>query len=624
MNKRSTSTAALRAPSSPADSRLVTWLIGAMIAIAVVLVFFPVCDHSFVVYDDYENIARDVRMNPPTFENIVAFWKAPYLYLYVPLTYTAWTLLAMSARRVAPDSMGLRIDAGPFHTFNLFLHVMTAVVVYRLLLRLVKRPWAAAMGALLFALHPLQVEPVAWATGTKDVLSGLLALIALWQYIAFAQQSFEPTPDVHAPPHRRLHYAVATIAFVLALLSKPSAVVVPLMAVVIDLVLLRRKLMQALISTGPWFALAAACALFTRHVQPVRATTIAAGPLWARPLLATDAIAFYLYKIVWPLHLMPQYDHTPQAAIERGWIYWAWIAPAIVATLAILFRKRFAAGAAALALLVAGTLPVLGLAPFQFEEISLVADRYVYLAMIGPAIALASALAIARRSNRAILACCSVWLLLLGVRTFFQTLYWQDTRTLFEHELAVNPRSDIAYNNLANYYLFRGDSQTALGYARQLVEKFPRLADGYLVMGAILAGENRPEEAIEYLRKGLALDPHDLNGLTNLAGLLAQTGRTQEARQVTDTVLAYAPENGQAHLNLAIMLAQQGKIDQALPEFAAAARCNPEDVKAQTYLADTLVIKGRNAEAAEHYSAALRLDPNYEPARQGLSRLNGM
>jgi len=396
--------------------RLREGLIALLIIGAVILFFWPVSNATFITYDDLPNIAQNPRMNPATWASIPLYWTAPYLSLYVPLTYTIWTLLAMMSHTAKPDEIGLHIDASSFHAVNLLLHVAAALVAYRLLRRLVKQPLAAAAGALLFALHPVQVEAVAWVTGLKDVLCGLLSLIALWQYIAFVQ-SRQPDADDQSRLKPIWHYILASIAFILALLSKPSAVMVPVAAAFIHLLLLRRKaedrtssielsadttnvarqtrfaaVRTAAAALLPWFLLSLGCLLITRHAQQVRTSTvIEAGKLWQRPLIAADATAFYIYKLAIPFHLMPQYDHAPQAAIARGWIYWAWIVPMTVLVLTLLFRKRSPWALAALALLVAGILPVAGLVPFAFEHRSLVADRYLYFAMIGPAGALAYA-----------------------------------------------------------------------------------------------------------------------------------------------------------------------------------------------------------------------------------------
>ena len=643
ITKPAAATKADRLDPDPSAQRVREGLIALLIIGAVIVFFWPVSNATFLTYDDLQNIAHNPRMNPPTWASIPLYWKSPYLYLYIPLTYMIWTLLAMVSRTAKPDEIGLRIDATSFHTLNLLLHAVAALVLYRLLRRLTRKPWAAAAGALLFALHPIQVEPVAWATGLKDVLSGLLSLIALWQYVTFVQASQD---DIESELRFGAiwHYAIATIAFVLALLSKPSAAMVPIAAAVIHVLLLppaskkvpgtfshpglKRFLtpfLSSSISLVPWLLLSAGCLLITKHAQPVRASTVMnAGALWQRPLIAADATAFYIYKLLIPWHLMPQYDHTPQAAIARGWIYWAWIVPMTVLVIGLFYRKRAPWALASFALLVAGILPVSGLVPFAFEELSLVADRYLYFAMIGPAIALAYALAQTKMRWAGILA--SIWLLILGILALIQSTYWHNTRTLFEYEMTVNPNSDIAYNNLANYYNFRGsaeDQEKALGYAQTMVQKFPKLADGYFVEGSTLAALGRHDEAIAALRHGLQLEPNNMTALGNLASSLADKGQLDEAMKTIRQVLDFSPEDADAHRNYGGMLYVNHRDAEAQREFEAAIRYNPEDYQAHTALARLLAEKGQTQQAAEHYQAALSINPQYAPALDGFARLRG-
>jgi len=421
-----------------------------------------------------------------------------------------------------------------------------------------------------------------------------------------------------------LHYAIATVALLLAFLSKPSVVVVPLMAMAIDFLLIRRRWTRIALGLAPWFAMAVAFALIARHVQSIRATTIAQSPLWSRPLLATHALAFYLSKIAWPHPLLAQYHQAPHIIIEHGWLYWTWIVPATIASLAIIFYRRHPWGLAALALFVIGPLPVLGLVPFQFQEISLVADRYVYLSMLGVALALAGALTFARRVIWYTLL--GGYLGLLGVLAYFQAGTMSSSPALFEHEIKYNPDSDVAYINLANYYRNRdrpGDLQRAEEYAREEIARFPNLGDGYLTLGDILAYQDRPNEALPILRKGLELEPRSVNGMGNLAGVLASLGQFDEAMRVARDVLKTAPEDGRAHRNLGVMYAHQERYDEAQKEFQAAIDCNSEDFQSHTMLAKLLARKGERSQAMEHYYEALRLAPNHEPAREGLREVQG-
>src|SRR5205814_7058888 len=162
---------------------------------------------------------------------------------------------------------------------------------------------------------PLQVEPVAWISGMKDLLCGFFVVVALWQYcLAIARGA-------------RLHYLISTICFILGMLSKPTAAMTPILAVAIDRWMLQRDWNRVRRSIWPWLGLAIPCVIWTRIFQ--FAGGVMRTPLWTRPLIATDALAFYLWKLVLPLELAMDYGRFPARAMREHWIYWTWLLPAI-------------------------------------------------------------------------------------------------------------------------------------------------------------------------------------------------------------------------------------------------------------------------------------------------------
>ncbi|HEX4123189.1 MAG TPA: hypothetical protein VHY37_00570, partial [Tepidisphaeraceae bacterium] len=145
------------------------------------------CTGEFLSWDDNTFISGNHTLLPPTWHSVAVWWTNPDAGLWIPITYTAWGLLALTAQ--VPGETGPTLDPYVFHFANLLLHVLAALVVFRLLEMLIKRRWPAAAGAALFALYPVQVEPVAWAMGLRDILGGLLTLAAIWQYLIAARTS---------------------------------------------------------------------------------------------------------------------------------------------------------------------------------------------------------------------------------------------------------------------------------------------------------------------------------------------------------------------------------------------------------------------------------------------------
>jgi hypothetical protein len=476
-----------------------------LLVLAAVACFGVVCTYGFTNAEDQGLITRNPMFNPPTFSTLRAIWTGPHLYLYVPVTYTAWWLLAHVAQTSTADETGATLNPWVFHSANLLAHVVASLLVLALLRRLTRREGPALVGAVLFAIHPLQTEAVAWTTGMKDTLCGVFAFAALLMYERHAQRHSRVTRPCHAegrgsdprdlevqpasgdeapvilrysegsgterrgtqilreyaqddslaarPAHDDaevarvataplgMTYALATGFLVLALLAKPAAVVVPVMALVIDRLLLGRTWGAIARSLALWFVLIVPVMLVARHVQP--AAEVTPAPLWARPLVAGDALAFYLGKLVWPVGLSVNYGRSPDAILRSGALYWTWLVPAaLAAALAWRWRRGERWLPAAALLFAAGVLPVLGLTTFLYQQFSTVADRFVYLSMFGPA--LAAAWVMSRRWNRGAAALAAVVLIVLGARTASQARVWRDRLTLLAHAVAVTPDYPVA------------------------------------------------------------------------------------------------------------------------------------------------------------------------------------
>jgi hypothetical protein len=294
------------------------------------------------------------------------------------------------------------MHAAPFHGASVGLHLLSALVVYSILRHLSGSDVASCIGALLFALHPIQVETVAWASGAKDLLGGLLALVSIQQYLCVIRAS--PRSG-----RRVFHYSVCAVALVAGMLAKPIAVVAPAIAIILDIAFLRRQPREVIRSAWPLLVLTIPCIIWSRAVQEVWPQTVT--PLWSRPLIAGDALAFYLGKLVWPMPLSSFYARTPQAVLQSKLVYVSWIAPIAVLALAALSRERRWELLGTFCIFVAALLPVLGFMPFMYQLHSTVAEHYMYLPMFG--VAVAGAVAVAARPTRAVIVVCCIVLALL-------------------------------------------------------------------------------------------------------------------------------------------------------------------------------------------------------------------
>ncbi len=402
-------------------------LLRLLIVVATLATFAYLISCDFTLWDDADTVSHNPRLHPPTLHNVHYYWTtvgpAAPMGLYIPVTYTFWSFIAKIS--YLPSA---------FHTANILLHILAALAMFELLRVLLRHDWGALVGTLLFVLHPVQVEPVAWVSGTKDLLCGLFSLIALWQYTMYAEQR----------PQKNRHYAIGLLCLILAMLTKPTAIVVPLMTLAIDLFFLRRQRRSVLKSLWPWLALMIPCAIWTTLSQPD--TWTASIPLWLRPPIAADAITFYLSKLLLPIHLCVDYGHRPQTVLSHASIYYIWIIPVAIAIPLLLLRRRWPTTFTVSLLFLLPLLPVLGFTPFEFQLYSTTADHYLYLAMLGPAFLVGSILS--RHANRLNAIIATTVLALLATKSISQEPTWQNTQTLFEHTLNVNPNSFAAWNML--------------------------------------------------------------------------------------------------------------------------------------------------------------------------------
>jgi protein O-mannosyl-transferase len=608
-----------------------------LLVCAVVITFLPVCTHEFSDWDDPMNVTHNPHLFGQTLSGLWSFWRHAYGSLYIPMTYTVWWVLAKVARVDTPDIAAVTLNPYVFHAANLLLHVGSAWVAYRLLYVLTGRRWASCAGAMLFALHPLQVEPVAWVTGMKDVLSGFLSLVALWQYVLFASPnatelanvSEGEAPRVLSTRDRTLHYMAATLAFAAALLSKPAAVTVPLMAAGIDLWLLRRSWRHMIASLAPWAALSAGCALLSMRVQT--ASTFYAGPIPMRPLIAGHTLAFYVGKVLFPVGLAALYPTSVPHLLAGRAIWFTWLVPVALAGLAWAFRRRAPWVATALLILIAAVLPVLGLVPFAYEERSTVADRYMYLGLLGPALAAAFLLAriegetsptAGRRRVFAAVTCCLV-LATLAALSFRQTGYWRDSETIFRRVLVVDPSSDVAYCNLAADARLHGQWDQALAFAQEAVKCNPNDEQNLIALGGVQRELNRHADAEETFRKAAAMNPNNVKAVTNYVMELGYAGKIDQAERLGRAALQRWPDEKEPHRCMSMVLLARGQTAQALSEAQAAVNIDPSDEWCRVMLGRCLELSGRHADAAQQYATALSINPNDLDARAGLERNGG-
>lgn len=468
--RRSTLRAKTRT-SRPADTRKrrPAALIVCLILVAVTaLLFGQVASCDLLDWDDHQHLDSNPHLNPLSWGGLAELWGGPYFGMYVPLTYTYYAGLAwLSAAPLGAWTTG-SFEPAVFHLGSLALHIGCVLVVFALLYRLARDPLAAGFGAALFAIHPVQVESIAWVSEARGLLSALLGIAALGLLLRSL-----PTVNAEAReessssrPHWPL-FVVATLLFAGALLSKPSAVALPAIAVVLVLGWYGTINRPLIITLGVWFVMALGLTWVTQSQQPL--SNIEYVPtLVERPIVVGHTLAFYTTKVVWPVDLTPIYGHTPQQVLSHPTAAGYYVVLLLVAGLlwATWRRPSLRPLVAAMAVSLLAVLPVSGLVPFNYQNISTVADRYLYVAMLGPAMALAWLLARRERwqltTRMAVMCGGGALAVVLAILAYRQCGYWRTNVTLWTHALEIDNDNVIAHGHLATALSAQGDAGGAL------------------------------------------------------------------------------------------------------------------------------------------------------------------
>ena len=600
----------MRANASPSTPPTWTaWLGAGAIFAACLVVYAPALQAGFVWNDGDYVTAPALR----TWAGLGRIWfKVGATEQYYPLLHSAFWL----------EFQGWGKAPFGYHLINVLLHASSACLWALLLRRLrVGGAWGPLVGGLIFALHPVAVESVAWVTEQKNTLSTVLYLgsaLAFFRFSARRERSAPGEPAPSPPPVRGLAgaYFLATFLFLLALLSKSVTATLPGALLVVLWwqrgTLTWRGEVRPLL---PWFGLGAAMGLYTGWVE--RTFIGAEGPAFAltpleRILVAGRVVWFYLGKTLWPARLIFIYPRWPVRSGAPAHYLCPLALLLLLAWLAGLARRR--RGPLAAALLFLGALfPLLGFFNVYAFVFSYVADHWQYLALL-PVIALAvglwGKLADWNPGFAGVLAL--VALATLGARTWQETQAYHDPVRFYRTILRRNPASWMAHNNLGYILTQVGRGAEAKAEYEAALRLRPLYPEALTNYGVALVSEGRLAEAITRYQTALAVGP-DLATVRNDLGIaLAKSGREGSAIEQYRQGLRLAPDHAELHHNLALALLHTGQAAAAVDEYRATLRLHPADPAAHYDLGLALAAAGRESpEAVAQWREALRLRPDY-------------
>lgn len=588
-------------------------LIAIVIAIVVVWVHWPSLSTGAYCFDDQDYFINNPLVKSPGLDSAGRFFAEVFEPSTVRGYYQALTMVSL----MLDAAMGGSADnLRPFHCTSLALHVANTLLLFVLMLQLFGCPWAAGLAALAFGVHPLTVEPIAWVSERKTLLATFFALASLVCYVRYTRA------------RGRMAYAGVVVAYLLALLSKPTSLPLPVMMLLLDFWPLQRSGRRIVIEKLPLFAVGATSAFVTYQSQArTFGVELPGAHSWTEiPLRFLYDAAFYPLKIIFPLELSPHYPvpaamDLAQPMVLAGVIVTVLLVVAIVRSLR--HTRAIACGAAIFFVGLLPTMQVVG-----FSDV-IASDKFVYLPAVGLVMVLSWAIGklvapSSHNQGRRALPVLGAAVLVIALEATAlrrQLEYWGDTKALFAHMLSIAPNSDLVHLGLGMALKNKGETSEAETHLREAIHLQPNRAASHAELGNLLSAQHQYDAAIAAYRESIRIEPNQATIHLNLGINLALAGRHEEAIYSYREAIRLRPEYAKAHQLLAGLLLQAGDPAEAAKEALIAARLEPEDA---SVLFDTAVILSKTSHASEAerlYREALRLEPGRSDARNNLAVL---
>jgi len=605
-----------RTPPAGAALRPPLWLraLPIVVALAALLPFVPALSAGFVTWDDNRNFLDNPHYRGLGWQQLRWMWTTFHMGHYVPLS---WMTLGLDYELWGMNPVG-------YHLQNVLLHSVNAVLVYFVARRVLTLAMPAdaddgrgvdlpsAVAALVFAIHPLRVESVAWVTERRDMLSLLFALGSTLAYLRFRAQRGSD----------RGWYIVAVALFACALLSKASVITVPAVLLILNVYPLRSlggaagwwsaSARRVYMEVAPFAVLAGAWSVLTLvALDPPRQLGLA-----EKVAASAYSLAFYVWKTVAPADLAPLYEMPPRLDPFAPRYVVSYVLVAALSAAAVVARRRRPGATAAWLAFVVIMLPMVGIVQ---NGPQLAADRYTYHA--APVVGLLVGGALLRWRRRQVAAGAMVavaGLCGLAVLTWRQTTVWHDSDRLWSRVLSVDSASSIAQIAMGDLRIDQGRFEEAAYHYGRGVAIDTDYAEGHNNLGVALSRLGRFVEAVEHFRTAVALDSGYADAYANWGVALSHLGDHSGAIDRYRRAIALDGRHADARVNYATALLRLGQAEAAIGEYQAADRIRPRHADTHLNWGAALAQLGRYGEAAEHFRMALAIDPASAEARKYL------
>ena len=612
-----------------------------LIILITLLVYGQVRKHDFIIWDDPLYVTGNFNVQ-------AGFHCDSILWAFTTNHGANWHPLTWLSHMLDYQLYGLAPSG--HHLTNLWWHLLNCLLLFRILQSMTKEIWPSFFVAMLFAIHPLHVESVAWVAERKDVMSAFFWLLTTWLYLRYIR-----TPVLK-------NYLPVTVSLGLGLMVKPMLVTLPFTLMLIDFWPLRRfqtrhSSISLLKEKIPLFVLVLISIILTLWAQSSGEAIVSLN-LKPMPLRIENAIisyGTYLYKFFWPVGLSVFYPYADSAfalwklgfvsIILGGFSWFAWSS-----------RHRFPYLLTGWLWFIGTLVPVIGIVQVGGQAL---ADRYTYIPSIGFFIIIAwgikDFLSLRTSYKRSLALAGMSTIIVLSILCYLQVQHWKDGITLFQHALSVQENNSLAHGCLGTTLIQQQNPEQAEKHLTRALELNPRYPEVLNDLGTILmdAGKyqeaimhfsnainlnpnypeahnnlaltftymNRFPEGIEHYKIAISLNPLFPKALNNLGAALAQIGRLEDAKAYFLQALIIQPNYDEVYNNLGLLYYQQQDYSNSKAYVESGLRYNSNNPKAYFFLGLIAAAQGQDREAANYFLQALKLDPNFREAEENLKSI---
>ena len=580
-------------------------LITFILILLTLVVYWQVKDFNFAGYDDELYITENSHIQPGiTFESLKWAFTTFDAGNWHPLT---WLSHMFDIELYGLNPMG-------HHWTSLQIHIASTLLLFLILQQMTGALWKSAFVAVLFALHPLHVESVAWVAERKDVLSAFFGMLTISAYIMYVKK------------RNFLRYSLVFIFLSLGLMAKPMLVTLPFVLLLLDFWPLERlkyyspkqssKLFSLILEKIPLFIPVIISSVLTVLAQKEVGAlySFEALPVKTRIANAFVSYADYIIKTIWPQNLAIFYPH-PFGMLSLWYVFLAALLVAVISFFSIRSFKQHPYVAVGWFWYVGTLVPVIGLIQVGAQGM---ADRYTYIPLTGLFIIAAWGMPDLLKKwhyNRIILVIFSIIIIFaFSTRSYFQIRHWENSTAVFKNAVKVTDNNWLAYNNLGLALMRDGELNDAvLNYKKAL-----QIRPDYLIaldnIGLALYRLEKFEKALFYYSKALKIDPKHAGVHNNIANVLTALGKLEEAIKHYKKAIIIDPEFAEAHYNIANVLATQEKLDKAIFYYESAIKKDSEYSAAHYNLGCILLKKEEHKEALANFAQVIKINPDYKQA----------